>query len=77
MSRKEEALEALNNRTHELDLAEGKRIGAILDALLAGASQREVAQWSRLSVNTVRAVMKDAGVAYAGTRYSFEQERES
>lgn len=66
---KHSALESLNDRTRELDYAEGRRVSAILDALLAGASQREVAQWARLSVNTVRAIMQDAGIEFAGTRY--------
>ena len=66
---KDEALETLNERAREVDYAEGRRVSAILDALLAGASQRETARWSRLSVNTVRAIMQDAGVSYGGMRY--------
>ena len=70
---KEEALEALNERARQLDRAEGLRVSAILDALLAGASQREVAQRARLSVNTVRAIMQDAGIEYGGHRYIVTQ----
>lgn len=66
---KHEALEALNDHARQMDRAEGRRVSLIIDALMAGASQREVARWSRLSVTTVRAIMRDSGIVYGGTRY--------
>lgn len=74
---REESLEKLSERARQLELLEGLRVCAILDALLAGASQREVASHARLSVNTVRSIMRDAGIKHVGMRYAVATTSES
>ena len=64
-----EIREPLNAAWAAVKRAEADRAHAVIAAILAGQSQRAVAAKSGLAVNTVRAIIRDAGIVFRGYRY--------
>lgn len=49
--------------------ATAARDRAIIEALLHGASQRDVARRAGIAVATVRNIMTESGIRFSGSRY--------
>ena len=68
-----EELRKLQDTAEQIETLRSQRREEVVEALLAGHSQRAVAQSAKIAVNTVRSIMDEEGIVHAGERYSIER----